>query len=279
MTVPSGDSPDTGPGSVIAINPNDGSGWVAFLDTIVHYSPSGNELSRGTGFWGVESLAVDRADGSCWATFGAAGAGQYIAHLAADGREVWRAPEGMFQVPYAVAVDPRDQSVRVTEYALGTVTNLSPQGEMLWSTEVGTASVPYSVAVDPRDGACWVALSGSSSGVVLLSADGVVLWRGIGFSGPRSISVDAGDGACWVADTAGSQVVRLERFQFTDVPFTHWASDAIYECVAAGIVGGYGSGGYQPSLVVTRDQMAVYLARALAGSDENVPTGPATPRG
>ena len=38
---------------------------------------------------------------------------------------------------------------------------------------------------------------------------------------------------------------------------------------------GYPGGGYQPDLVVTRDQMAVYIARALAGGDELVPTGPA----
>jgi len=35
---------------------------------------------------------------------------------------------------------------------------------------------------------------------------------------------------------------------------------------------------YQPSLPVTRDQMAVYIARALAGGDENVPEPSGDPR-
>ncbi len=39
---------------------------------------------------------------------------------------------------------------------------------------------------------------------------------------------------------------------------------------------GYGDGTYRPAEVVTRDQMAVYIARALAGGDAGVPTGPAT---
>jgi hypothetical protein len=64
---------------------------------------------------------------------------------------------------------------------------------------------------------------------------------------------------------------------FHDVPPTHWAAGEIGACAAAGIVGGYDDGTYRPDEVVTRDQMAVYIARALAGSDELVPTGPATP--
>ncbi len=66
------------------------------------------------------------------------------------------------------------------------------------------------------------------------------------------------------------------QVDFPDVSSDHWAHDAVVECVAAGIVSGYGDGCYHPDWEVTRDQMAVYMARALAGGDENVPTGPAT---
>jgi len=64
---------------------------------------------------------------------------------------------------------------------------------------------------------------------------------------------------------------------FHDVPPTHWAAAEILACVEAGIVGGYPDHTYRPALAVTRDQMAVYIARGLAGGDDDVPSGPATP--
>jgi Tol biopolymer transport system component len=59
-----------------------------------------------------------------------------------------------------------------------------------------------------------------------------------------------------------------DRWGFGDVPYAHWARLHIEACVAADIVLGYSPDRYQPSLPVTRDQMAVYIARALA-----TPTG------
>jgi hypothetical protein len=50
-----------------------------------------------------------------------------------------------------------------------------------------------------------------------------------------------------------------------------WAFHEIEACYRAGIVGGYPDGSYKPDSPVTRDQMAVYIARALAGGDDNVP--------
>jgi hypothetical protein len=49
---------------------------------------------------------------------------------------------------------------------------------------------------------------------------------------------------------------------FGDVPADHWAFGEIMTCVAAGVVAGYADNTYQPSSAVTRDQMAVYIARA-----------------
>jgi hypothetical protein len=57
---------------------------------------------------------------------------------------------------------------------------------------------------------------------------------------------------------------------------TSWAFDPIVTVWAAELVQGYPDGTYQPVVEVTRDQMAVYLARALAGGDSAVPEGPAT---
>jgi Tol biopolymer transport system component len=61
---------------------------------------------------------------------------------------------------------------------------------------------------------------------------------------------------------------------FTDLPEGYWAESEILACTAAGIVRGYPNGTYDLDGAVTRDQMAVYVARALAGGDAQVPTGP-----
>ena len=79
-----------------------------------------------------------------------------------------------------------------------------------------------------------------------------------------------------VADTLTSLDIGLTA-EFADVPQGFWAFEDVGVCVAAGIVGGYGDGTYQPDWSVTRDQMAIYVARALAGGDGNVPPGPPTP--
>jgi hypothetical protein len=73
----------------------------------------------------------------------------------------------------------------------------------------------------------------------------------------------------------GMVVLGLEP-SFSDVPIDHWASDAVERATEAGVVTGYGDGSYHPSEVVTRAQMAVYVVRALAGGDANVPADPAT---
>jgi C1A family cysteine protease len=64
---------------------------------------------------------------------------------------------------------------------------------------------------------------------------------------------------------------------FSDVPSDFWAHDQIHACAVAGIVAGFGDSTYRPSLTVDRASMAVYISRALAGGDGNVPSGPATP--
>ena len=64
---------------------------------------------------------------------------------------------------------------------------------------------------------------------------------------------------------------------FSDVPTSYWAFKYIEYAKTQGVVQGYSDGTYQPGGVVTRDQMSVFLARALAGGDSQVPSGPATP--
>ncbi len=50
---------------------------------------------------------------------------------------------------------------------------------------------------------------------------------------------------------------------FPDVPPDHWAYDAVEYAVAAAVVGWYPSGTYEPDWVVTRSQMAVFVARSI----------------
>ncbi len=58
---------------------------------------------------------------------------------------------------------------------------------------------------------------------------------------------------------------------FQDVGPEHWAYDEIMACVRAGVVLGYPGNIYLPNNTVTRAQMAVFIARALAGGEEQVP--------
>jgi PKD repeat protein len=70
--------------------------------------------------------------------------------------------------------------------------------------------------------------------------------------------------------------IRYIAVGFPDAGPSHWAFRPIIACFSAGIVAGYLDGNYHPEIPVSRDQMAVYVSRALAGGDEHVPSGPAT---
>jgi hypothetical protein len=82
-----------------------------------------------------------------------------------------------------------------------------------------------------------------------------------------------------VYEQARRQLADLidSRIRFADVSTNHWAFWEVDTCVEAGIVSGYGDGNYRPDLAVTRDQMAVYISRALAGGNEYVPDFTDTP--
>ena len=49
---------------------------------------------------------------------------------------------------------------------------------------------------------------------------------------------------------------------FPDVAADFWAYKQVEYCVKQGVVKGYPDGTYRPRVAVTRDQMAVYVARA-----------------
>jgi PKD repeat protein len=87
-----------------------------------------------------------------------------------------------------------------------------------------------------------------------------------------------------VSNAGGSDRMEKPRYllvTFPDVPLDpeHWALYQILACVEANIVQGYPGGFYHPEVEVSRDQMAVYISRAVAGGDANVqvPSGVVEP--
>jgi hypothetical protein len=283
--------------NAIAVDPTDGSCWAVAGETVetaaagrttvviqpgevIHVAEDGTILLRMEGFVEPGSVSVDPGDGSCWL----ADRGSLI-HLARDGTELLRTGEGCAWV----SVDPVDGSCWAA--GSGSVARLARDGSELWRRD-GYDTGPLSV--NAADGSCWMA-SGSitPTRVVHFAAGGTELWVNTDVApdpyvtGPTAdqvISVNPRDGSCWVADHANAELVRFAvvgypEQHFGDVLMRHWAFAEVEACVAADIVQGYPDGSYRPQLSVTRDQMAVYISRALAGGDEGVqvPSGLAEP--
>ena len=82
-----------------------------------------------------------------------------------------------------------------------------------------------------------------------------------------------------VTTPAGSGTTTKRKYitvRFTDVSADHWAFEEIMNCADADIVGGYPDASYRPSAVVSRDQLAVFMSRAVAGSEEAIPEAAGT---
>ncbi len=256
----------------LSANSSDGSCWVA-TDNVAHLAEDGTDLWRGHGLGQVVSVSVNSSNGSCWVVDRE---DRHVARLAEDGSELWRVTES--NTPLSASTNSTDSSCwaticngRADGSTAGEVVHLAEDGSQLWRGEgpvwCGLASV------NSADGSCWIAAP-CDGYVALLAEDGTELWRGEDFVHPWSLSVNPTDGSCWVADYGTSQVVHLVARHFRDVPEDFWACDEIGACAGAGIVSGYEDGTYDPSGDVDRAQMAVYIARALAGGDENIPEGP-----
>jgi hypothetical protein len=259
----------------IAVNATDGSCWVAVADfvsdttyEVLHLAETGTVLSRTTSLNKPVAVSANPVDGSCWVVDGHFGYDDVV-HLSQSGAELWRG-----EAPHRarwISVNPADGSFWVVG-AYG-VTHMAEDGAELWSRN---SRGVWSVSVNPVDGSCWIC---DGDGVAHLAEDGAELWRG-DIAG-KWVSVNPADGSCWVADFDNGQVGRLEVVgyegpRFPDVMPYHWAFEEIEACVEAGIVGGYLDGLYHPTTQVSRGQMSVFIARSLAGGDENVPDGECT---
>jgi hypothetical protein len=130
------------------------------------------------------------------------------------------------------------------------------------------------MAVNWKDGSVWVGVNNVGP-LMHFAADGSLLWRAWGSFSNGDIAVNQADGSVWSVDDYDMQLVHYVHPRFADVPFEQWACVEIDACAETGIVAGYPDGTYKPTAPVTRDQMAVYISRALAGGDAEVPSGPA----
>ncbi len=278
--------PDVSPRSV-SVNPVDSSVWTAGSD-VVHRSADGTELWRGS----VEPLdaivaAVDPNDGACWVIASESGSADpaswesCVIRLAEDGTEQWRE-----ELTWGVdlSVDPANGTCWVADEGydsplgrfLHAVYLFSADGTLLWRTQDSLPGLnwPRALSANREDGSCWVA---DFDRVHHLSPSGEMA-TATGFRTPMPMSCNTYDGSCWVNDAGNHQLVRLEMGPgFFDVSADHWARGDIEACEEAGIVAGYPGGSYCPDNAVTRAQMAVYIARALAGGDDNVPVFTGTP--
>jgi DNA-binding beta-propeller fold protein YncE len=285
--------------SSVSVNPTDGSCWVAEweADQVVHLTQDGTELLRVGGFSSPWRVSVNPTDGSCWMC----DVGNNVVHLGEDGAELWRG--GGFDQPNGVSVNPTDGSCWVSDRNNDQVVHLAEDGAELWRG--GGFFRSASVSVDPTDGSCWVADYANDQVVHLVIYDGPPptfedVPPGFWAFDEIEACVDAGivggygDGLYHPegAVTRGQMSVFISRSMaggadnvpdgacteppFTDVDCDHWARKYIAYCVDAGVVGGYLDGSYGPTGLVDRGQMSVFISRAVAGGDGNVPDGPAS---
>jgi hypothetical protein len=168
------------------------------------------------------------------------------------------------------------------------VATLTLQGELIRSVLIQDPSCdwfPCNVTLDDG-GAIYIAGNGvwkfSPSGIPIGRIDG---WGGEGDQRdapgsltltPSGVNVDPA-GRVRVLDWRANRVLTFAYTPapFPDVPYYYWAKDAVRAAVAAGVVTGHGNGDYAPTQAVHRDEMAVFVARALAGGEANIPPGPA----
>jgi PKD repeat protein len=265
----------------VSADPTDSSCWVADTDDdqVVHLSSAGAELWRSTSaaFNVPLSVAANPTDGSCWV---ADTNDDQVVHLSSAGAELWRSSSGAFSKPSSVSANPTDGSCWVADTLNCQIVKLvivaaAPSADFSAAPTSGLAPLPVSFIYLGSATPTWAAATawqwsfgdGGSSTQQNPSHTYTV-------PGSYTVSLIA-------SNAGGSTTVTKPHYllvSFPDVPVqpAFWALDQILACVDAGIVQGYSDGTYKPTGPVTRDQMAVYIARALAGGDAKVPTGPAT---
>jgi len=284
----------------VSVNETDGSCWVIDGDwadyVVAHLAEDGTELWRRGGLGLLWSVSVNPADGSCWV---ADYWNDEVLHLSEYGGELWRGA-GLVGV-HSVSVNPADGSCWVAEYGSSQVAHLAEDGTQLWRG--GGFYKPFSVSVNRTDGSCWVADTYNDQVVHLViytgppptfddvppdfwAFDEIEACADAGIVGgytetkyepawPVSrdqMAVFISRSICTPTGEAGmADYVPPDTPSFSDVPTDYWAYKYIEYAAEHNTVGGYEDGSYHPEYTLDRGQMAVFIARAMAGDDQSVP--------
>jgi DNA-binding beta-propeller fold protein YncE len=284
--------------NAVAVDTGDGTCWVAdtLNNQVVHLAENGTELWRGGAFHQPKAVAVDPTDGSCWV---ADTGNDQVVHLVV----VEGPPRASFSVfPIGLVGYPVD------------FTDLSSREPASWLWEFGdggTSDEQHASHVYLSAGSYDVTLTASNAygsdsetktvfildSFLDVAADhwacdeisacveaGVVSGYPDGSYQPDA-PVDRAQMAVYIsrALAGGDEYVPefTETPTFPDVQKGSWTLDYVEYAVSRNVVAGYEDGLYHPEIVVTRDQMAVYVARALVapgGEDALADYVPVDPR-
>jgi hypothetical protein len=136
---------------------------------------------------------------------------------------------------------------------------------MIASPEWAAEQAKAISATDLPDTTAMVVKAITASGVTQLSATGKRA------AGPQSAAHAGSVTVCWQEDDNGWQIVartyastEQPHVQFDDVPADRWSYAAVTAVVAAGLMSGETSSHFGATDPMTREQLAVVLARALA---------------
>ena len=257
----------------ISANGADGSCWViSGGPEVIHLGAHGEELWRGPAVGSGQTaygaaISVNSADGSAWVQL----TGGQLAHLVIPG---WRVPR-FYDVPSYFWAFEQVEACAEAGIVMGYTDGLyHPE----YTVDRGTMAVYISRALAGGDGSIpdppdtpsfsdvptnhWAYKHieyAVSQNVVKGYTDGTYL---------PSVTVDRGTMAVYVARAMvapggdGAVPDPVPPATFPDVPDSFWSYKQVEYCVSQSVVSGYDDGLYHPERVVTRDQMAVYIARA-----------------
>jgi PKD repeat protein len=256
----------------LAVDPVDGSCVVGLYElrglVRVKDAEAGTEVTRmSLPYCCIEGISVDPVDQSIWFVGNAL---EGIVHISADGTELSRADFTQPQWLDALALDQGDRSVWVTSHDPSRVTHVAVAVEAEFSASVTSGAAPLEVSftdLSAGDPTSWSWDFGDGD----TSTD----------RNPSHTYNDPGFYTVTLTATSASDSASVTKTDyiavgFTDIPTDYWAFLQIIACADAGIVTGYTGGDYGPTGEVNRAQMAAFMARAVAGGDAAVPSGPAT---
>ncbi|OGX15063.1 MAG: hypothetical protein A2166_06500 [Omnitrophica WOR_2 bacterium RBG_13_41_10] len=210
-------------GDCLAVNPSDGSCWIADTNNnrIKKVDSNGAVIftSSTSGYSRPNATSVNSSTGECWV---ANTSSNNIRKLRSDGVVIFTTSTSGYSRPRSVSVNSSTGECWVANTNRNNIRKLQANGTIIFTTS-NIFSSPRSVSVNTTTGECWVADTGNNR-VVKLSSSGSVLWSSAAgvFSSPYSVSVNPTNNSCWVADFGNDRIVRLnadgdEEFNIDDI--------------------------------------------------------------